>query len=292
MAEISVAIAVALLKGGVGKTTSAVGLAMNLGMAADQLGPVLFVDADPQATASTSRAGLVERVNRSLSEDVAERGEPTDQDLASVATFASVYPFEHTQIRHPDAAHGHYADSQDVLDQLKDFTSGRYDSVVLTTPEWAPDPAPEPPVAPRVMVIDTSPAFPAILDGVLAFLATQPRSVIVIPSSMDDYDLAQARQFPELLERSGAGQVPYAILATKVDGRRREHRDRFLALRDSGYPIFDTVVPYGAPFQRGPLSEYRRPKSPFNRVYKAVAAEAIRLATQGAGGTPETTEQR
>ncbi len=279
MTEISVAIALALLKGGVAKTTSAVGLAVNLGMASGQLGPVLFVDGDPQATATTSRANLVQRLNAGLADEIARRGgEATHEDRANLATFGNVYPYSHTQLAHPDPTNDHFASRREVTDQLNAFTDGIYRPIVLRPPEWAGEPPPDQPIAPKVMVIDTSPAFPGLLDGVLDFMAQQPRSVVIVPTSMDDYDLGQARQFPELLRRSSAANVPYAILATKVDGRRREHRDHIEALHRANYPVFDTVVPYGAPFQRGPLWEYSKPKSPFNRVYKAIAAEALRIA--------------
>ena len=280
MSEISVAIAFALLKGGVGKTTSAVGLGVNLGMAAGQLGPVLFVDGDPQATATTSRANLVRRLNAELTREVEERrGGVTHEDMANLATFGNVYPYSHTQIAHPDPGSDVFASRQEVTAQLNAFTDGIYQPIVLPPPTWAGEPPQDQPIAPKIMVIDTSPAFPGLLDGVLDFMAQQPRSIIIVPTSMDDYDLGQARQFPELLRRSSASQVPYAILATKVDGRRKEHKEHIKALRRADYPMLDTVVPYGAPFQRGPLWDYNKPKSPFNRVYKAIAAEAIRMAT-------------
>jgi cellulose biosynthesis protein BcsQ len=277
MADVAAVIVFALLKGGVGKTTSAVGTSLALGRASN-LGPVLLVDGDPQATATTTRAALAHRLNQDLEQAITRRGRLAPEDVASLATFENVYPFSHTQIRYTT---GRPIERSDIELQLTGFSEGRYQPIELSRPAWAGQAPPaQRPQQPRIMVIDTSPAFVDILAGVLDFVAKQPRALIIVPSPMDDYDLGQARQFPQLLSNSPAAHVPYAILGTKIDGRRKTHRGRVTTLRAAGYRVFDTVIPYGAPFERGPMWDFANPKSPFCRIYKAVAAEALRMAAE------------
>ena len=271
MREVTFVIAVTLLKGGVGKTTTSVGLGLSLGRE-PRVGQVLLVDADPQASATASRASVVRRENLRLASSDRKRAESAD---TPAVTFDAVYPFAHCQLALP--ADGEPS-RDDVVFQLGEISEGRYRPTMIdarTGYQVESGPA-SPPVQPNVIIVDTSPAYPGILGGVLDFLARQPVALIVVPTTMSDLDIPQARQFPEILRRSTAGHVPYALLATKLDRRRRTDLERLQALR-AAYPVFNTVVPYGLPFARGPFDHHDKPKSPFGRVYKSVTAEAIEM---------------
>ncbi len=270
MRDVTFVIAVTLLKGGVGKTTTSVGLGLSLGRE-PRVGQVLLVDADPQASATASRASVVRRENQRL----AGNHKRVESDDTPAVTFDAVYPFAHCQLAL--SADGEPS-RDDVAHQLGEISEGRYRPTVIdarTGFQVDADPA-SPPVQPNVIIVDTSPAYPRILGGVLDFLARQPVALIVVPTTMSDLDIPQARQFPEVLRRSTAGHVPYALLATKLDRRRRTDLERLEALR-AVYPVFNTVVPYGLPFARGPFDHHDKPKSPFGRVYKSVTAEAIEM---------------
>ncbi len=267
MRSVTFVIAVTLLKGGVGKTTTSIGLGLSLGRE-PRVGRVLLVDADPQASATASRAALVRRENLRKATSTASR--PTDPAAAGV-TFDDVYPFAQCQLSFPnDGDLGRV----DVYRQLAEITEGRYQPTRIGSD--AGPPAASEPVVPNVMIIDTSPAYPGILGGVLDFVAQQNNALLIVPTTMSDLDIPQARQFPEVLERSTASHIPYALLATKFDRRRRTDLERLQALR-AAYPVFNTVVPYGLPFARGPFDDHDKPKSPYGRIYKSVTAEAIEL---------------
>lgn len=273
MQELTFAVSVALPKGGVGKTTTAVGLALTLGRE-PRLGTVLLVDADPQASATTARASLVQRQNQRWRAAASARGD--EPGACRQESFDTIYPFAQCQLSFPST--GELARAG-VVRQLEAITYGRYQ------PVRPPGPVadghgrqPAEPAVPNVIVIDTSPAYPAILSGVLDFLACQPRALLVVPTTMSDFDIPQARQFSDVLQRSTAANVRYAMLATKYDRRRRADGERLSGLRQ-GYPVFNTVVPYGAPFARGPFDDFDRPKSPYGRIYKSVTAEAVEMLT-------------
>ncbi|MGF1600098.1 MAG: ParA family protein [Acidimicrobiales bacterium] len=270
MRNVTFVMAVTLLKGGVGKTTTSIGLGLALGRE-PRVGQVLLVDADPQASATASRAALVRRENLRTANLVATR--PAGSTPAW-ATFDEVYPFAQCQLSFP--AEGNLSRA-DVYHQLADITEGHYRPTQIddrTGP--GPERTPSTPVIPNVIIVDTSPAYPGILGGVLDFVAEQDHALLVVPTTMSDLDIPQARQFPEILNRSTANQTPYALLATKFDRRRRTDLERLQALR-AAYPVFNTVVPYGLPFARGPFDDHDKPKSPFGRVYKSVTAEAIEM---------------
>lgn len=275
MRELTFVVAVALPKGGVGKTTTAVGFALTLGRE-PRLGNVLLVDADPQASATTSRAALVQRHNQTGLRAAAARGD--DPTTATLATFDTIYPYAHCQLAFPRDAELSRADVAHQLDQI---THGHYTPTraggAPATPAGDPQPEPEP-VTPNVLIIDTSPAYPAILGGVLDFMARQPKALLVVPTTMSDFDIPQARQFSDVLQRSTAAGVRYAMLATKFDRRRRADGERLAVLRQA-YPVFNTIVPYGAPFARGPFDDHDKPKSPYGRIYKSVTAEAVEMLT-------------
>ncbi len=271
MRNVTFVIAVTLLKGGVGKTTTSIGLGLSLGRE-PRVGQVLLVDADPQASATASRVALARRENQRAARRVEARGRAGA--APNRTTFDDVYPFAQCQLAFP--ADGDL-DRGDVFTQLAEITEGRYQPTQAD--DGGPDEAGEAansPVVPNVIVIDTSPAYPRILGGVLDFIASQQTALIVVPTTMSDLDIPQARQFPSVLGRSTASGVPYGILATKVDRRRRTDLERLQALRRE-HPVFNTVVPYGLPFARGPFDDHARPKSPYGRVYKSVTAEAIEM---------------
>ena len=193
---------------------------------------------------------------------------------ASWTTFDDVYPFAQCQLAFP--ADGDL-DRGDVLNQLAEITEGQYRPTRVVDARTADGSAAEClPIVPNVIVIDTSPAYPRILGGVLDFIASQQTALLVVPTTMSDLDIPQARQFPAVLSRSTASEVPYGLLATKFDRRRRTDLERLQALRGE-HPVFNTVVPYGLPFARGPFDDHARPKSPYGRVYKSVTAEAIEM---------------
>ena len=273
MRELTFAVSVALPKGGVGKTTTALGLALTLGRE-PKLGPVLLVDADPQASATTTRAALVQRQNQRSRATGAARG--TDPATCPQSTFETIYPFAQCQLSFPST--GELARA-DVVRQLDAVTHGHYTPVHSPGLHQGADRSePAGPVVANVLVIDTSPAYPSILSGVLDFLARQPRALLVVPTTMSDFDIPQARQFSDILQRSTAASVRYAMLATKFDRRRRADAERLDVLRRA-YPVFNTIVPYGAPFARGPFDDFDRPKSPYGRIYKSVTAEAVEMLT-------------
>lgn len=273
MQELTFAVSVALPKGGVGKTTTAVGLALTLGRE-PRLGAVLLVDADPQASATAARAALVQRQNQRWRAAASARGD--EPETCRQESFATIYPFAQCQLSFPST--GELARA-DVVRQLEAIAHGHYQPVRTPGPSAAGlGSEVAEPVVPNVVVIDTSPAYPAILSGVLDFLARQPRALLVVPTTMSDFDIPQARQFSDVLQRSTAANVRYAMLATKYDRRRRADGERLSSLRQ-GYPVFNTVVPYGAPFARGPFDDFDRPKSPYGRIYKSVTAEAVEMLT-------------
>jgi cellulose biosynthesis protein BcsQ len=249
------------------------GWALTLGRE-PRLGTVLLVDADPQASATTSRAALVHRQNHHTRAAATARGD--DPDAVPPATFATIYPFAQCQLSFPST--GELARA-DVARQLEGITHGHYAPVRPPGANGPSTPAADvEPALPAVVVVDTSPAYPAILSGVLDFLARQPRALLVVPPTMSDFDIPQARQFSDILHRSTAANVRYALLATKFDRRRRADGERLNGLR-LVYPVFNTIVPYGAPFARGPFDDFDRPKSPYGRIYKSVTAEAVEMLT-------------
>lgn len=205
------------IKGGVGKTTSAVNLAFEAARAGTR---VLVWDLDPQA-AATYFFRIKPKVKGGSRELVGGKGELTSHIRATDIASLHLLPADFS-LRHLDV---HLDGTKRPLDRLAALlaaVSGSYDLAILDCP-------------PSISLASES-----------VFGAADALLVPVIPTTLSGRTLGQLGRFLE--QREDAPQVlPYFSM---VDRRKRLHRDLLEALRVEWPAFLDTFIPSATVLER------------------------------------------
>ena len=205
------------IKGGVGKTTSAVNLAREAAKAGSR---VLVWDLDPQG-AATFFFRIKPKVKGGTERLVGTKGDLIDHVRASDIDALHVIPADFS-LRHLDL---HLDATKRPTERLAALLAGleeRYDVAILDCP-------------PSISLASES------VFGAADFLL-----VPVIPTTLSSRTLHQLSEF------LGGQESPPALLPyfSLVDGRKRLHRDVMEALRSEWPEMLGTVVPNASVIER------------------------------------------
>jgi chromosome partitioning protein len=208
-------LAVAAMKGGVGKSTTAVNLATGLASAGWR---VLLVDVDPQANTTSMFLGD-EEPDVDLYDVVTQRVHVRKAILPTRLHGVDLLPSSLAVARLDSELIAMHRREMKVIEALEDIL-GDYDAVVSDLP---------PSLSPLVI---------ATLAAATSFLVPTDasrwgkRGVEVLTSWVDE--LRQAKVLTADL---------LGVLLTKVEPNTRISREIRSALRESGLPLFDTYIP-------------------------------------------------
>ena len=237
------------IKGGVGKTTSAVNLAREAAMTGSR---VLVWDLDPQG-AATFFFRIKPKVKGGTQRLVGAKGDLIDHVRASDIDALHIVPADFS-LRHLDLHLDGTKRPTERLASLLAGMEGRYDVAILDCP-------------PSISLASES------VFGAADFLL-----VPVIPTTLSSRTLHQLSEFLAGQE-SRPALLPYFSM---VDGRKRLHRDVMEALRSEWPGMLATVVPNASVIERmgperAPVGLYA-PSSSAARTFASLWAEiAARL---------------
>lgn len=237
-------IAVAAFKGGVGKSTTAAGLAQEFSREVN----TALVDCDPQQSASSARTLAVTEARR---------------DGMDV-TFENVYDFTQTRV---DTSMGR----DGTLRQLRKIAAGEW------TDPFSDEPTPF--EVPQVMVIDTPPGDAVVL-GVADFVAASPRGSMIVVTTPNDLDLGNSLQTYRNFQKTHP-ELKSWMLLNQVIKARAEHKELTPDLL--GFDTFKTVVPTHAEISRMFRYDTMRSHRG-TRIYNAIAAELLEYWENAAKG--------
>lgn len=234
------------IKGGVGKTTSAVNLAREAAVSGSR---VLVWDLDPQG-AATFFFRIKPKVKGGTERLVGAKGALAEHVRASDLPAVHVVPADFS-LRHLDL---HLDGSKRPTERLASLLAGvdgRYDLAILDCP-------------PSISLASES-----------VFGAADALLVPVIPTTLSSRTLQQLADFL-------AGQASAPVLLpyfSMVDARKRLHKDVMLAMRAEWPDLLATAIPNASAVermgpQRAPIAAYA-PTSPaavaFDRLWAEVA---------------------
>ena len=237
------------IKGGVGKTTSAVNLAREAAMTGSR---VLVWDLDPQG-AATFFFRIKPKVKGGTQRLVGAKGDLVDHVRASDIDALHLIPADFS-LRHLDLHLDGAKRPTERLASLLAGLGGRYDVAILDCP-------------PSISLASES------VFGAADFLL-----VPVIPTTLSSRTLHQLSEFLAGQE-SRPALLPYFSM---VDGRKRLHREVMQALRSEWPGMLTTVVPNASVIERmgperAPVGVYA-PSSSAARTFASLWAEiAARL---------------
>lgn len=237
------------IKGGVGKTTSAVNLAREAAMTGSR---ILVWDLDPQG-AATFFFRIKPKVKGGTQRLVGAKGDLIDHVRASDIDALHIVPADFS-LRHLDLHLDGTKRPTERLASLLAGLEGRYDVAILDCP-------------PSISLASES------VFGAADFLL-----VPVIPTTLSSRTLHQLSEFLAGQE-SPPALLPYFSM---VDGRKRLHRDVMEALRSEWPGMLATVVPNASVIERmgperAPVGLYA-PSSSAARTFASLWAEiAARL---------------
>lgn len=232
------------IKGGVGKTTSAVNLAFEAARAASR---VLVWDLDPQG-AATYFFRIRPRVKGGTRRLVGAKGALLEHVRASDLPGVHVVPADFS-LRHLDL---HLDDAKRPIERLAALLAevdSRYDLALLDCP-------------PSISLASES-----------VFGAADALLVPVIPTTISSRTLHQLSEFLD-------DQAPRPLLLpyfSMVDTRKRLHREQMVAMRSEWPGLLDTAIPSASAVERmgterAPVGEYA-PSSPAAQGFEKLWAE-------------------
>lgn len=205
------------IKGGVGKTTSAVNLAREAALAGSR---VLVWDLDPQS-AATFFFRIRPRVKGGTERLVGSKGDLAEHVRASDVAGVHVVPADFS-LRHLDL---HLDGRKRPTERLASLLAG---------------------IAPRydVAILDCPPSISLASESV--FGAADALLVPVIPTTLSSRTLRQLSDFLAGQE-SPPALLPYFSM---VDGRKRLHREVMAELRAEWPALFETAIPSASIIER------------------------------------------
>ncbi len=201
------AIAVCSVKGGVGKTTTAVNLAAALSLGKKT--QVLLVDADPQGHASGCLSGMATSTGKGLADLLGERGADLSEVVVETERPSLHLVPSGAGLQAAEQALATRIGRETVLRGLLDVPRTRYDYVVVDCP-------------PSLSLLAVGALVAA--DGVLVPCEPTPLAICGLGSLIEG--LADVR------ERLNPSLALLGVLQTRVDGRnRRQNAEAEEALR-------------------------------------------------------------
>jgi cellulose biosynthesis protein BcsQ len=252
-------IAVYNIKGGVGKTTTAVNLAYR--SAADGW-PTLLWDLDPQAAATylLRREPHVEGGSKDLI-----RG---DSDLASAITSTDhsnldLFPADFSYRRMDVHLHQRKNPATRLLKLMRPLKE-RYASLIL----------------------DCAPGMSLVSENVM-----HAADALVVPLLPSPLSVRTVEQLFEFVARKGWSDLRVLPFFSMVDRRKSLHRETIDSLRRRFPAILRTEVPYGSEFERvtlrrAPVESYA-PASAAAEVYRALWREIDSRMETNAGSVAQ-----
>lgn len=241
-------------KGGVGKTTTAINLGANLGLAGQR---VLLVDLDPQANATSSLGIAKSSVRRGTYECLLSGADPLEAVLHSPSMQLSLLPSS-PALAGAEVELVEVADRAERLSQVLDRLGMHYDYILVDCP-------------PSLGLLTLN-ALVAARDGVL------------IPVQCEYLALEGLGQLTETISRVRNGLFPglaiRGVILTMFDGRTRLANDVVNEVRRY-FPnlVFDTIIPRSvrlaeAPSYGKPIHLYA-PDSLAAQAYENLAREVL-----------------
>jgi chromosome partitioning protein len=274
-------VAVLSLKGGVGKTTVALGLAG----AAQQHGlPTLVVDLDPQANATVAldpgqtTAGVADLLDDPSASVLARAIAPSGWGEGLDVLVGTEETERHD---HPDPGADQLSSLARALDHLR-VRSGAIDACEATSRSSGTSGLPY-----RLVIVDCPPSLGRLTRSGLtaahrAILVTDP-TMFAVSGVQRAFDAVQRER-----QRSNPGLQPLGVLINRVRPRNTEHQFRIEELRDLFGPlVFSSQLPDRSAIQQSqgaclPIQQWDTPGArEVSQVFTALLGRVLRSERAG-----------